>query len=50
LRDRRFCCALALAANSNMTPIITSFTNALVACTKAGYRPTWFKPEELVRK
>ena len=39
-----------LSANSDMTPIITSFTNALVACTKAGYQPTWFKPEELVRK
>ena len=32
----------------DMTPILTSFTSSLVACSHAGYQPPWFSPQELV--
>jgi hypothetical protein len=37
----------APAANPDMTAIVNSFTDALIACSKAGQQPSWFKPEEL---
>ncbi len=37
----------SLTANSDLTPIIDSFTGALIACTTAGYQPTWFNPGKL---
>lgn len=30
-----------------LTSVIHSFTDALVACTRAGYAPTWFDPNDL---
>jgi hypothetical protein len=36
-----------LAGNSDLTPIVNSFTGALIACAKAGYQPSWFNPQEL---
>lgn len=34
-------------AESDVTPIVNTYTGALVACTKAGFRPKWFDPNEL---
>jgi hypothetical protein len=36
-----------LSANSDVTPIINSFTDALIACSKAGQQPSWFNAQEL---
>ncbi|MGV9864837.1 hypothetical protein [Rhodococcus koreensis] len=35
----------SLVANSDLTPIVDSFTGALIACTMAGHQPSWFDPE-----
>lgn len=32
----------------NMTSIVNSFTNALAACTMAGFQPSYFDPQALV--
>lgn len=37
-----------VVVGSDVTPIVNSFTDALIACTQAGYQPTWFDPEALV--
>lgn len=39
--------ATGAVAGSDITPIVNSFTSALVACTKAGYQPSWFDPAAL---
>ncbi|BBZ52720.1 hypothetical protein H7H82_03020 [Mycobacterium heidelbergense] len=30
-----------------LSPLVTSFTEALAACFHAGFRPSWFDPNEL---
>lgn len=36
-----------LSAESDVTPIVNSYTDALIACTLSGNQPTWFIPEDL---
>lgn len=42
--DRRF------TPDNDVTDAMTSYTNALVACTTAGYQPSWFNLSELTGK
>jgi hypothetical protein len=41
--------ATGATVGSDITEIVNSFTDALVTCTKAGYQPTWFDPEVLLK-
>ncbi|MBS2993242.1 hypothetical protein AC1659_28495 [Rhodococcus erythropolis] len=36
-----------LSAESDVTSIVNSYTDALIACTMSGNQPTWFIPEDL---
>lgn len=40
--------AQGAVTGSDVTPIIDSFTEALIACTRAGYQPIWFDPAALL--
>jgi hypothetical protein len=37
-----------LALVNDISPVITSFSKALVACSQAGYQPTYFDPHALL--
>jgi hypothetical protein len=34
---------------SDLTIMVNTFTDGLIACTRAGYQPDWFDPESLVK-
>ena len=36
-----------LSAESDVTAIVNSYTDAVIACTLSGNQPTWFIPEDL---
>lgn len=42
--------ATGAVIGSDITPIVNSFTDALIACSKAGYQPRWFDPKSLVSR
>jgi len=33
--------------DKELTPLVNSFTDALIACTDTGFKPSWFDPNEL---
>jgi hypothetical protein len=40
--------AMGMYDHAEGTALLTSFVGLAVACTKAGYQPSWFEPEKLV--
>jgi hypothetical protein len=33
-----------------LAALFTSFTDALIACAKAGHAPAWFNPDDLLSR
>lgn len=40
--------AQGAVTGSDVTAVVNTFTNALVACSRAGYQPVWFDPAALL--